>query len=270
MLTTKNLEDFDRDGFLILPDVFRPEEIDLMKSEITRLAQVSQDVVKEKSTTALRMFYRIHDERSATPSPLFQQMARTPRLLASAHELLRDEQLYMFHSKCNVKEAIDGEIWQWHQDFGVWKYDGMPTGDVVTALVVVDEASEIGGCLYFIPGSHKLGLQEPEIDHATSAYTLRMVPKPRLIEIMNTSPKPVPITAKRGSVVFFHGNTIHASGHNLWKDPRWHLYFVYNPILNKTADVESPRGEYVRSLDFRPLELMGDDLTAAAQASAHA
>lgn len=264
MLTQEQIEQFDRDGFLIFPDLFSPDEVEATRSEIRRLQEESRDVVREKSGDAVRMFYRLHDERSATPSELFQRMARMPRLLRPAQQVLRENDLYIFHSKCNVKEAIDGATWQWHQDYAIWQYDGVPTPNLVTFMVMADDATEIGGCLYVIPGSHKLGVQEPDLDHETDSYKLQVVPKKRLIEIMETSPRPVPVVGKAGTGMIFHSNLIHGSGHNMWKDPRWHLYFVYNPVANKTRDVENPRPEHVRSLDFRPLAASSDTLPTPA------
>jgi ectoine hydroxylase len=262
-LTAEQVQAYDRDGFLVLPGVYSTDEIGAMREEIRRLSTESADAIREKDGKALRMFYRIHDERAETPSTLFQRVARSPRMLGPARQVLGDDELYMYHSKCNVKEAISGDIWQWHQDFGSWTYDGMPTPNVATILVVVEQASELGGCLYMVPGSHKLGLQSPEIDHETTSYKLRVVPKERMIEILGTLPRPVAITAPAGSIVLFHGNMIHASGHNLWKDPRWHLYFVYNPVRNQTRAIENPRPEHVRSIDFRPLVEAPDELLSA-------
>ena len=42
-------------------------------------------------------------------------------------EQLFGEKLYMHQFKINAKAPFDGELWQWHQDYGVWaRDDGMP------------------------------------------------------------------------------------------------------------------------------------------------
>jgi len=66
-----------------------------------------------------------------------------------------------YHTKCNLKTAIDGSVWAWHQDFGTWKRDGVQRPRLTTALIMLDEPTELNGCLYFIPGSHKEGNLEP-------------------------------------------------------------------------------------------------------------
>ncbi|SPD68626.1 protein of unknown function (plasmid) [Cupriavidus taiwanensis] len=51
---------------------------------------------------------------------------------------LGDEALYVYHTKCNLKTAIDGSVWQWHQDYGTWNLDGVPKPSLTTALIRPD------------------------------------------------------------------------------------------------------------------------------------
>ncbi len=101
--------------------------------------------------------YRVHEADGPTASPPFHAAARSPRLIETSHQLLRDHAPCVYHTKCNLKTAIDGSVWQWHQDYGSWKRDGVPRPDLTTALVMLDAPTEIGGCLYVIPGSHTAG-----------------------------------------------------------------------------------------------------------------
>ena len=102
------------------------------------------------------MIYGMNERDGPTGSRTVADLACSSRLLQSAKDIL-GEDAYLFHTKCNLKEAITGEIWQWHQDFGVWHHDGLARPDLVTILLMLDEATELGGCMYFVPGSHKEG-----------------------------------------------------------------------------------------------------------------
>src|SRR5690606_26448325 len=148
---------------------------------------------------------------------------------------------------------------QWHQDFGTWHIDGVSEPNMTTALIMLDEPTEIGGCLYFIPGSHKLGSLDPAFDEATG-YRFYVVPKPTILDDFAKTPDTVPIVGKPGPVLLFDANIVHASGHNLSGDDRWQAYVVYNQVKNKPADVENPRPEYVRSTNFAPLETGSDEI----------
>jgi ectoine hydroxylase len=33
------------------------------------------------------------------------------------------EDVYMHQFKINGKQAFDGDVWQWHQDYGTWQAD---------------------------------------------------------------------------------------------------------------------------------------------------
>src|SRR3546814_10030693 len=61
----------------------------------------------------------------------------------------------------NGKNAFDGDVWQWHQDYGTWLNDDlMPTPRAMNVAIFLDEVNEHNGPLMFIPGSHRLGVLE--------------------------------------------------------------------------------------------------------------
>ena len=254
MLTPEQISRYRTEGFVVVPQLFTAREIDAMKAELTRVQSIDTDhLVRERQGGTAKTIYRVHDAESPTASPVFHAVARGPRLLRAAQELLGTETLYIHHTKCNLKSAIDGSVWQWHQDYGAWKRDGIARPDMLTALVMLDPATEFNGCLYFIPGSQNVGDMASEMDDRTTSYKLWVVPKPELIRAMEQYPEPVPIVGKPGDVVFFHCNILHASGHNLSRHDRWHVYYVYNRCDNPPLDVPNPRPEYVRSVRTTPL-----------------
>ena len=68
----------------------------------------------------------------ALPSPrtpttrVFRLLGAHPRLIRPVEQVF-GEKLYMHQFKINAKAAFDGEVWQWHQDYGTWaRDDGMP------------------------------------------------------------------------------------------------------------------------------------------------
>ena len=69
------------------------------------------------------------------------------------------EPLYMHQFKINAKAPFDGEVWQWHQDYGTWaRDDGMPEPRAMNIAVFLDEVMAINGPLMLIPKSHKHGV----------------------------------------------------------------------------------------------------------------
>ena len=271
-LTDAQLAEYEERGFLVFPDLVSHEEVEILRRDLQRVAgNDAEGVIREKSGT-VRTVFRVHDPDSPTASPPFQALATLPRVIGPARQVLKDEPVYVYHTKCNLKDAIDGAIWQWHQDYGYWKTDGVPRPDMTTSLLMLDEATEIGGCLYFIPGSHKLGRLDPELDETTTSYKLWTVPKQQVIDLMTTFGDPVAITGKPGTVVLFHPNIVHGSGHNMSRHSRWHIYTVFNQVSNRPTGVENPRPAWVVARNCTPLEAGSDDgiLTSAAPADARA
>ena len=257
-LTDQQQAEFDVNGFLIFPELFTSDEVEVLRGEIERLGSVDTDHVIRERTGGVRTIFRVHEDDGPTRSTPFRALARSPRILGPAMQVLGDDDVYIYHSKVNTKVAIEGTVWLWHQDYGYWYWDGVPSPNLVTSTVVLDEATELNGCLYIVPGSHKLGRLEPYADEETTSYKQWTIERERLIEILGELPEPVAISGPPGTAAVFHSNVMHASGHNLSPKNRWQIYLVYNPVANRPSDVENPRPDYVRSVNYAPLRIEDD------------
>jgi ectoine hydroxylase len=266
-LTAEQRARYERDGFLIFPELFQRDEIEILRREVARVAMVETDaVVREGEARAPKSLFRLHESDGPTASPPFRAACRLPRTLGVARQLLGDSDLYLHHSKVNVKTAIEGSVWPWHQDYGSWMRDGIVAPDMATLMVALDNATEFNGALYLLPGSHRAGCAEPYFDTST-AYKLWAVPPMRIKETMASCPPPVAVTGSAGMAAIFHCNLMHASGHNLSAQDRWQAYFCYNTVANRPHDVAAPRPDYVRSRNWTPLAPMPDDAVRAAAAT---
>lgn len=258
-LTTAQLAQYDNDGFLLFPDLISQPEVAILRDEVERLKSVEAEcVTREGRNNVPKILFKLDDPDSPTFSAPFRALSRLDRTLGLAQQALHDDSLYMHHYKLNVKSAIDGSVWQWHQDYMSWQLDGIPRPELATVLVMLEEATEMSGCLYFLPGTHKIGRIEPYLDEST-AYKLMATPPERMKEILASYPAPVAITGKPGTVAIFHCNVLHASGHNLSHRDRWHVYMCYNRCENHPHDVAKPRPEWVRSTNWIPLQVEADN-----------
>ena len=263
-LSRDELERFDREGFLLFPNLFSEAEARLLKSEAQRAATANCDyVVREGNDGQVKTMFKLHEPDSATASSAYRATAHCPRILGLAQQLLRDDALYMHHLKVNMKAAIEGSAWPWHQDFGSWHLDGIARPQMLTAMIMLDEATEMNGCLYFLPGTHRDGRTDPYFDTSTS-YKLWAVQPQDVKRYMSDGVEPVPIIGAAGSVAVFHCNLLHASGHNLSARDRWQAYFCFNRVANRPLSVKDPRPDYVRSTNWVPMRLGSDaDVLAA-------
>lgn len=257
-LTEQHMQAFDRDGFLIFPQLLSGPEVEILRAETDRLKAIDCEYVKRERSGALRTIFRVHEDNGPTQSPAFRALSRTPRMLATAQQLLGDDELYIFHTKINLKPAIEGTIWAWHQDYGTWKRDGVPRCDMVTYMVMLDDADELGGALYLVPGSHKQGTIEHIEDEAVGALNRYSMPRDVLLKTLEAG-KAVPVSGKAGTVAMFHCNVVHGSGHNMSSRDRRQLYIVYNPTANKPADADRIRGDELSSMNQAPIPMGPED-----------
>jgi len=257
-LTAQQVEQFDRDGFLVFPGLLAADEAALLKREAHRVSQVEAECVfREGSAQQAKSMFRLHEPDGPTASPAYRAAAHCPRILGVAQQLLRDDALYLHHCKVNMKAAIEGTAWPWHQDFGSWHLDGIAQPDMLTVMVMLDDATQMNGCLYLLPGSHRDGRTNPYFDTST-AYKLWAVKPEDVKAYIKSSAAPLPITGPAGTAAVFHCNLLHASGHNLSADDRWQAYFCFNRVANRPADVPEPRPDYVRSTNWTPMRAGSD------------
>lgn len=269
-LSKEQVQAYERDGYLVLPNLFNAAEVDVLRRELAAAVQVQDErVIREKTGLAVRMVYGVHDRSGPTGHPGYASLVGSPRLVQPAMDVL-GEPVNVFHTKANLKEAINGEFWQWHQDFGYWNIeDAAPQPRLVTSLVMLDRATEVGGCLYFVPGSHRLGMIEPAFDERTSKK-IWTVSKEQMIDAVQRCGEPVAVTGDAGTVVMFHPNLLHGSAQNMSTHDRRQLYVVYNAVSNKLGPVANPRPEYNASRTA-PAQLPNErDVIAGAEAPAFA
>ena len=166
-LTPHQIEIFERDGDLFFPNHFEPGEIAVLVDEVPRrlYSQRRPENVREKGGEAVRTNFAAH--LYIYP---FAKLARHPRIIEPVMQLF-GESVYMHQFKGNGKAAFDGDVWQWHQDYGTWKNDhDMPEPRAMNVAIFLDEVNEFNGPLMFIPGSHKLGMLDAAHDTTTTSY----------------------------------------------------------------------------------------------------
>ena len=167
-LTPAQLEQFDRDGYLFFPGLFTPEETRTLTDAVPELYSRREAYnVREKGKDAVRTNFAAH-----MYSKPFAKLARHPRMIEPV-ETLFGEKLYMHQFKINGKMAFEGDVWQWHQDYGTWMNDDlMPTERAMNVAIFLDDVNEFNGPLMFIPGSHKKGVVDAKHDLTTTSYPL--------------------------------------------------------------------------------------------------
>jgi ectoine hydroxylase len=251
-LTQEQLQRFEREGYLFFPSLFTPAEVKALTDEVPALyAQRRPENVREKGSDAVRTNFAAH-----LYSYPFAKLARHPRMVEPIVQLF-GEQVYMHQFKINGKQAFDGDVWQWHQDYGTWVNDDqMPEARAMNVAIFLDEVNEFNGPLMFIPGSHKQGVLEAQHDTSTTSYPLWTINNDTIRDLVAKGGMVAP-KGPAGSMILFHGCLVHASGSNLSPWNRVSVYLSLCAVSNHIRRFKRPG--YIAHRDFTPIQCLPDD-----------
>ena len=256
-LTAEQHAQFERDGYLFFPGLFQPDEVQTLTDAVPDLyARREAYNVREKGKDAVRTNFAAH-----MVSAPFARLARHPRMVGPVQDLL-GEQLYMHQFKVNGKMAFEGDVWQWHQDYGTWLNDDMmPTERAMNVAIFLDDVNAFNGPLMFIPGSHKKGVVDAKHDLTTTSYPLWTVDNDLIRQLVERAGGKnggiVSPTGPAGSMILFHSCLVHASSSNLSPWNRVSVYLSLCAVSNHIRRHKRP--EYIAQRDFAPIDCLPDD-----------
>ena len=254
LLTEEQRAEFDREGYLFLPQAFSEDEATLLRGEAARVFALEREEVWREDSGAPRTAFA-----AQTYSEPFRRLGLHPRLVEPVTQLL-DGAVYLHQYKVNAKAAFDGDVWQWHQDYGTWaRDDAMPEARAMNIAVFVDAVTPVNGPLMFIPRSHKQGVYEAGHDLETTSYPLWTLDRETVTRLAEEGGIVAP-TGPAGSVLMFHCNLVHASPPNISPWGRTIVYLSLCHVDNHIRQFKRP--EWVAHRDFAPIEPLADDCLA--------
>lgn len=252
-LTASQLAAFERDGFLVVANFATAEDCERLKQRAEELVAafdpqgvISIFTTKEQTRTSdeyflesgdkVRFFFeedafapdgslRQSKERSINKighalhdlDPAFDQFSRKPELAALAADLGYKQPLLLQSMYIFKQPNIGGEV-TCHQDATFLYTEPMTVTGFWFAL---EDATLENGCLWAIPGGHKLGLKK-RFSRAEGGGTK--------MEVLDDSPWPderlAPLEAKAGTLVILHGLLPHLSYANRSPKSR-HAYTLH-------------------------------------------
>ncbi|MFP2927552.1 phytanoyl-CoA dioxygenase family protein [Pyxidicoccus sp. 3LG] len=249
---------FEQQGYLVLPGFVSPADCDALKARAGELVAgfrpetVSIFTTHEQTRTSddyflssgdrIRFFF---EEGAFRPDgslkqdtalsinkighalhdldPRFDRFSRTPELAALAAELGLRQPLLLQSMYIFKQPHIGGEV-NSHQD-ATFLYT-----EPLTCLgfwFALEDATLENGCLWALPGGHRLGLKKRFVRAEGGGTSFR---------VLDTTPVPeqdmVPLEVEKGTLVVLHGLLPHRSGPNTSPKSR-HAYSVH--LIDGTA-----------------------------------
>ena len=241
-LSAAELASYERDGFLRLPGFFSAAEIEPLASACRADPEVEGALLAVADSAGnpqeVTTWTSLSDD-------LVGVMPRLARIVEAAEDLIGGP-AYHWHSKLSMKKPGSAGRWDWHQDYGYWYDEGCLRPDMTTCTIAIDPASLENGCLKLVRASHRLG----RIDHGRIGEASGVDPE-RLALILARF-EIVDCVMQPGDAIFFHSNTLHASGPNESAAPRTLLHCSYNAVDNEPFVGEGQEHHKYRALAKLP------------------
>ncbi len=201
---------YDRDGFVVVPDLLGPEAREELRGVIADLVAAAAAVDTHSAVYDLEPGHTRAEprvRRIKTPHkvhPAFDAVVRAAPVIAVLTELLGPD-LRLKSSKLNMKAARYGSPVEWHQD---WAFYPHTNDDLLAIGVMLDDMELDNGPLCVVPGSHK----GPVWNHHGEDGRFCGLVDPADIETEIASA--VALTGRAGSMSFHHVRALHGSALN--------------------------------------------------------
>lgn len=242
--TKEHLENYHRDGYVVVRDFFLKEEVELLY----KLA-LEDDIMSKKSfdrtdasglKTKLALWFSLDDS-------IYSKFSQSERIVNAVEKILEGKAAH-YHSKLMQKEPKTGGAWEWHQDYGYWyQKNGFLFPDMLSVVTALTPSNIENGCLQMIRGSHKMG----RVEHGLTGQQVG-ADMEKVAEALKIMPLDY-IEMEPGDTAFFHCNTLHASAANLSENPRWSIITAYNLASNKPY-------KDVHKCSYTPIEPFGGSI----------
>jgi ectoine hydroxylase-related dioxygenase (phytanoyl-CoA dioxygenase family) len=272
MLSKSQIEQFWRDGYLVVPDGVSAPQLAAMRGQIAEWVEESRahrepfgpptmdgrprfDMGEEHRSDhpALR---RVNNPSDIAPS--FRQVMEKAAVVDMVADLIGPD-VKFHHCKINLKLPGTNTEVGYHQDFA---YTPHTNDDLVTALIFIDEVTAENGALMVVPGSHKGPLHSLFEDgrftgsiEAKTAAALKA--------------QQIPAIGPAGSVCLMHTRLCHGSEANRSTRPRGLYICVYSAAdafpLARNPMANPNEGMVVRGKATRFARLMDGPIELPAQ-----
>ena len=232
------VENFRRDGYLVIRGFFDQRQTDCMLDNVRRyiakvVPTIEQEHVyraeKDDDETIFRLeLMDVHDD-------WFDRLNHDDRVTSLAKELLQDKLVYHRVALFD-KLPRGGEATPPHQD---GYYFRLKPNEAITCWLPLDPVDAGNGCIRYVPGSHR----EPVRDHVASetfgfSLCIERLPQEDL-------EREVAVEASPGDLVLHHSLTIHRADTNDSERRRRAIGLVYYAARAR-EDVEATRAHDAR------------------------
>ena len=238
LLDRQEAEFYDENGWVVLEDAVDP-------ATVKRLVEES-DIAEREGERKLRQmrgsrgFIARADEITFTThlvnrAPFAREFYKSKLFQDIGHDFIGPDVRLYWDQAVYKKPGVE-KPFPWHQDNG---YTFVEPQNYITCWIGLDEATEENGCMWFVPGVHKLGTVAHDLtDLGYACYR-------------EDPPEAVPVPTRPGTVIVLSGLTPHKTAHNRTDKVRRALVAQFVPE-GAVAVTEDAWGNVTRTVADRP------------------
>lgn len=159
-----------------------------------------------------------------TRDPVFTRWIAQPTMVKRLQQLLGGRVVMpLAHHNCVMtKQPRFSSETGWHQDIRYWSFE---RPELVSVWLALGHETPENGCLYVIPGTHRMSFSRIRLDEA-------LFLRPELPENAKLIGQKVAAQLEPGDVLFFHALTFHAAGRNQTNQSKFSVVFTFRPFDN--------------------------------------
>ena len=233
-LNNEQIQFYQNNGFIVIEDFLSPEELEHWRKAVTTAVEERAGIkipgkdIKTGEADGINedadYFAKVFDQllNLWQTNEQVKKLMLDQRIGKMAAQLAGVDGIRIWHDQALIKRPWANPT-AWHLDTPFWSYSDR---NAISIWVALDNATLENGCLFFIPGSHKL----TGFDKITIGKNMDGIFEiyPGLI---NTKPVAAPMRA--GSCSFHNGLTIHGANANMTNGFRRAMTCAYMPEGNR-------------------------------------
>jgi len=233
-LNNEQIQFYQNNGFIVIEDFLSPEELEHWRKAVTTAVEErggikipgkdiktgEADGINEDADYFAKVFDQLLNLWQTNEQ--VKKLMLDQRIGKMAAQLAGVDGIRIWHDQALIKRPWANPT-TWHLDTPFWSFSDR---NAISIWVALDNATLENGCLFFIPGSHKL----TGFDKITIGKNMDGIFEiyPGLI---NTKPVAAPMRA--GSCSFHNGLTIHGANANMTNGFRRAMTCAYMPEGNR-------------------------------------
>ena len=230
---------YEEEGYFVVEDFLTQQELQRLRQRTIDIAEgrvgfpvenieLEPGAVQQNAETVRKI------NGCAENDPVFLAHAQNERILDLVEALIGSD-VKLFGSQTFMKPP-GGVEKPYHQDSAYFFIEPMA---LVTCWVALDDVTLENGCMWVVPGSHRLGV----LDHSQAWQVGDRVDK-RVPESAFAGHTEVPITMKAGSCSFHHSLILHKSNANHTQHPRRGAAVHYMSARSRWTHPSLPKPDY--------------------------